>query len=79
MNAESLTVQVEKLSPRPGDLLVVRVEPSLPIDTARDLRDSLVGIMPSGVRVVMLARGVEFSTMSDADLESIGLQRKVTP
>ena len=58
-----LSVQVEKLHPAPGDLLVFRMERSLSGDYARRLRDGALGLVAKfpGVEAVVVEPDLEIA------------------
>lgn len=61
MDVRAITVEVSKLSLKPGDILAIRCDQILTIDRMTDMRNALEVIAPDGVKVAVLDAGCSLS------------------
>ena len=70
----------EKLSPKPGDVLVIRYSSHLLIEEveerAMNLRDDLIESGHDGVQVMLLPEYLSLDKVSEERMEELGWQRK---
>lgn len=57
MDMKAITVEVSKLSLKPGDILAVRCDRTLSMEQREWLRRGLEGIAPDGVKVAVFDGG----------------------
>ncbi len=57
---ESLSVELFALTLKPGDLLIAKVPDGTPADVMRQFKVYLAGVVPAGVRPVVVHASVEF-------------------
>ena len=61
MDVRAITVEVSKLSLKPGDILAIRCERILTMEQRAHMRKALEGIAPDGVKVAVLDAGCSLS------------------
>ena len=61
MDVRAITVEVSKLSLKPGDILAIRCDRLLTTDQMVDMRQALEGIAPDGVKVAVFDAGCTLS------------------
>ena len=61
MDVRAITVEVSKLSLRPGDILAIRCDRMLTMEQMAHMRKALEGIAPDGVKVAVLDAGCSLS------------------
>jgi hypothetical protein len=54
MGMKAITVEVSKLSPKPGDILAIRCDRIMSMEQRKTLLNELKGIAPDGVKIVVL-------------------------
>lgn len=47
--------EIAKMDIKPGDIVVLRFERGLPADAIRSVREQVQGLLPEGVKVMVLA------------------------
>lgn len=52
-----------RLDIRPGDIIALKVNRTLSIESARHLRDSLKSIFPDGTKIVILEDGMDIGAI----------------
>lgn len=73
---DDLTFKVDKLQPKPGDVLLVRLDPAF--DAASEVRaiaEVMYSIVPNGASWVILNRDHSIEVLDDEKLAAIGLQK----
>lgn len=63
MDVTAITVEVQKLTLQPGDVLALKVDHHLPQAEVSYMQDRLHRILPTGVAVVILGPGFEFQVV----------------
>lgn len=58
-NLTAVTVEVQKLEPKSGDVLVFRFRQRLTADNAKRFRDAIKAMLPDGVKVLVLGEEAE--------------------
>ena len=74
-----LEATVTKLSPSPGEFVVVTASADVSEEEARHMVDTLTSVLPSGVRAVVLFGGVSAAKYTAAELVSLLLPTSRTP
>jgi len=70
-----LELEISKLSPQPGDLLVFTTEKVLSRDTVEHIVDTVRPMMPEGVQFVITDNGARIESFNDISLARLGLRR----
>ena len=76
MTIDEAIVRVKKLSPKPGDTIVVRFDSSVSGALLGDVRYVLQKYLPEGAYILFLKDGFTLETMSEAKMEELGWVRK---
>jgi len=65
-----LTFSIAKLELSPGDILVVKHPPDYPKGLVADGCQMLSGMVPAGVKVLVLPPNVDLSVLTKAEIEA---------
>lgn len=64
MAMEAMIVQIAKLELKPGDTLVVSTDECLRMEQAHNLQDFIKHLLPEGVKVMVLDRGMTVTRLT---------------
>lgn len=62
--------EIAKLQLKRGDVLVVKTDRPMSNDATERTRKHLAGLLPQGVRTMIIDRGVELSVLTKSEIES---------
>lgn len=66
MDADSLEYRVGRLTIKPGESLVLKIDASLPYGRADGIKQRLAKLVPAGTPIIVLDRSAELSVISAA-------------
>lgn len=69
MELNVVTGEIAKLSLQDGDMLVLTLPGDVPQDVRNSIGNSLSGLVPRGVNVVVLADGAQMTVVRREDME----------
>lgn len=71
IETKAITVEVSKLSLKPGDILVLKSDRNLPQHDIDSIGEHMMRIVPDGVKCAVLEPGFEFQIIESPDKESV--------
>lgn len=69
MEINALTVEISKLSLKPGDILALKLSTQISPEQRKDLADNLLRIQPDGVKIAVLYPGMELQIIEAPEPE----------